>query len=33
MVHGMAQKTDLRAVQLYEENEPKIPQAQTLKST
>ena len=32
-VHGMAQKTDLRAVQLYEKNEPKIPQAQTLKST
>ena len=30
-VHGKAQKTDLRAVQLYEKKEPKIPQDQTLK--
>ena len=26
MVHGMAQKTDLRAVQLYEKKELKFPQ-------
>ena len=30
-LHGKAQKTDLRAVQLYEKKEPKIPQDQTLK--
>ena len=30
-MHGKAQKTDLRAVQLYEKKEPKIPQDQTLK--
>ena len=32
-MHGMAQKTDLRAVQQYKKKGPKIPQAQTLKSS
>ena len=34
-VHGMAQKTDLRAVQqyMYEKKGPNIPQAQILKSS
>ena len=30
MVHGMAQKTDLRAVQLYEKKELKFPQVASI---